>query len=198
MKDFTNTADRPESDAWMDQEIGVQSTLYTKDQLAMLYRVARIEKLKKLFLKEQKIEKKPFEIPTFEKAEAWMKRSYQARFVDRGHVKVALPTMVPFQSTFESLLSQTDQDSRGVETPLNAFGQTALGLTVDPAYWSKLNDSEINVLISIDRIEYLLQSKCSWTRPDKRGIRPIDTCPFWLKKIFVSTYRNLQKYEHLF
>lgn len=90
------------------------------------------------------------------------------------------------------LLLDTSSDERGTETPVDAFGRTALMATVDPMFFNKLNASELGILHGMENLADLVYAGCSWETPDKYGRKPIEVCPGWLKDVMenINNHRN--------
>lgn len=96
--------------------------------------------------------------------------------------------MIPY--SLYGWLKDDSWDERGAETPVDAWGRTALMCTVDPEFFSKLNERELEILHGMENLEALAYADCSWNTPNKLWKRPIDVCPLWLKKVFVNIYKN--------
>jgi hypothetical protein len=190
--DFCSVVDKPESDQFFDQDLPSPVYRYTKEESAMANRRQRIEQLKKL-LTGDKAKKFDGGIPVVNIGFENPRLNVQYNADSEYRTTSAVNSLTRHQATFVGLLVESDCDPRAQETPLNAFGQTALGLTCDPDFWLKLNKSEMEILHDADRLCDLLYAGCNWDAKDKRGKSPRETCPEWLKEVFESLEPHVRK-----
>lgn len=187
-----------------DREIStfkVSTKMFTREEMRQKY----IDQRRELLRKRLTIAARPMSAGRFNVLEVEPCDVFQtlADIDERERYEVNTLTSMKYafleeavDPTLGCLLKDTSHDLRGPETPVDAFGRTALMATVDPEYFSKLNDSEMSVLHGLENLEDLIYSDCSWETPDKRGRKPKDVCPFWLKKIFVSIHQNRQRQKN--
>lgn len=105
-----------------------------------------------------------------------------------------------FESTLcvpklSSLLCNDYCDERGPETPIDAFGRTALIAMCDPDFWSKLNERQMNNLHRIENFADIVYARSSWETRDKRGLSANDVCPDHIREIFDVFYKMRKENE---